>query len=521
MALDAAISDAQRDRMYARMGVALGYVREFMMLELMFSKKNTDKYLALPINGDENKSHILNIDITRAKIGTDTDINAIVYYTLSDGGGGTGHTISFYMDQARGSKIADLDAATDDDSTGTISPDSSSFFLAGTIDLGTVTGSVTGAFRLVIAPYDRVDDEFDGTELEDSDLNQRFKAQFVRTESALRSIRRGYETIAGEIMLTLFKRVITFASDDNLINPGLSSNNVGGIVNAPSGMLETNRLAMAGNSAGSGEIKVGQDTATPTVAFGGDWTGTNSGIAIGDRVVAGVATLTCTKGLDGRPPQFTALFVPTDPRKELGHDFNETAAEFVLTVGQTWRSQRMGIDSFTLDYLAAVTNDVSVALNATGTNHSVTGLTTANSASGKLFYYYDGTDLVFYSTEAGRDAQDAELAVATFSSPGTATAYSVTDDSGLTLSILTGSALNSGDTGFLFFDQPVPTTPADFFTITLAVTEEPSEFQLLARRGAVGGSPWLFNSGSSPNVKETDITAGFLLGGSKVFGDTP
>lgn len=523
---DASITDANRNAMFDRLGILGGMYHDWLQLKLLYHPKNFDHCLVQLVHGDEDRAAIGEIRITRCVIGTDTDLYGVVYGTLTDGGAGTGHTCSFYMDQARGSKIADLDAAVNDGGTGLISPDSASYYLDGEIDLVAVSGNEAFAFHVMVPMAQRLLDEFDGDHEEDSAVRSAIERSletiYSRIDSTLSLIRShaqllvlGTATSGG-----LFKRIIGFADDTVLLTPGLSKNSSGGIVSAPTGMLETLRLAMAGNTGGSGEIKCISGTLTPTVAFP-DWTGINSGCTLDDRAVAGVWYGTCVKTLDSTSPRFRLTFVPTDSRKDMGAGYSETQAEFELTIGQTFRSYRGGIASFTLDYSGSVTTD-GTFLDTTAANWNVSGMTTANSTSGRIWLYLTAgsVDIEVYATEAGRDAQDADDLVASCTYPGAATAFSATGDAGITVNGKTGAAPAATNTGDVDFDPPVAVSPADFFTVTVAETA-PSKWQRIVYRGLIGGQSWRLNSGAvAAGVVDTQITAGFLMGGRTV-GNEP
>ena len=512
-----AITDAVRDRMFNRLGVLGGMYNDLLSLELLYHPKNTSKFAVRMLNADEDGTDITDIRITDCVIDTDTDAEGIVYGTLTDGVGGTGHTISFYKDQGRTSKIADLDAAIDDAGTGTIAPDSASFNLAGTITVGTITGNISFAFYVVPPPMHRLINEFDGVEEEDSAVRVAAEQFVASAYNSFRQLRRNLRSVAQLLVLGtatsggLFKRRIGFSNDSSLLEGGLSRNSAGGIVNQPKGFLESLRRGMAGNLSGSGAIKVGPATSTGTPAFGGAWTGTNSGCATDDRAVAGTVTATCSKGLDSSAPRFRLNFTPTDSRKLLGVDYTVQDLEFELTIGQTFRSHLLGISSMTIDYAATVAT-VGTLLNTTASLWSVTGLSTANSTSGKTWCEYDGTDITFYATEAGRDAADADDVVASCTYPGAATAFTAEGSAGITIVGKTGAAPVSGDTGDVDFSPPVATSPADYFTVAIAVTTEPGILQRLVGRGLIGAA-WYLNSAATPNITANQVLAGSLFGG--------
>lgn len=515
---DPAWTDALRDQIFQRVGTIAGYWWTLDRLEGNLHPMNTTKVISYITAGDENNVLITELLLTRVVIRTDGGSEGQIWATIIDGTGGTGHEVKFYSDSSRSTEIATTGATVDDDATGTITA-GTGFTLAGTITIGTIVANVDFKIYAVPPAFSRVDDEFDGTLEEDSQMEQTIKDSLTALRNDLRRAKGRLAAAAQQLLTTTISRNLVSGSNTAVIDRGLSRNSAGGIVVAPSGILEDFRLGMADNTGGSGVIKVGPQTATGTNAFPGTWTGTVGTVTLDDRAIASNLQLTCIKTLDSTPPRFRVVSTPTDARRKGGANFSILPeAEQNLTIGQTWRSQKFGVASFILDYLAAPTNSVNTPLTTTATDWAVSSLTTSNSTNGKLFAHFDGTDLNFYATEAGRDSQDTDDVEATVASAAINTAFTVSGST-LTITGKTGAALASGDKGAVDFQVPTATQPASYATIAIAVTVEPGILQALTRVGFFS-SNWFLHSASSPNILDVLITSGQLVGAPS-FGDTP
>ena len=124
---DSAITDAVRDQLFNRLGLLLGVTRTMDILEQFLSPVALDQVKANIVgNDDETGVRILALEATRfnprsgAGAGIfDADVDGLTYGRIVDGGGGTGHRIQFWNDQARTTLVAQTPATVNDNTTGT------------------------------------------------------------------------------------------------------------------------------------------------------------------------------------------------------------------------------------------------------------------------------------------------------------------------------------------------------------------------------------------------------------------
>lgn len=533
---DPALTDAQRDQLFNRMNFFGGAERTFNILKQHFAPVGTDEVKVTKIFGDELDAIVTDLQLTRAHIRqgdgsgiVDTDAEGKVYLTLVDGGAGTGHVINFFNDQARTQLVANT-AAFDDGQTAVLVPQAG-FTLAGSVTIGVSTGANVDLSYAVVPPYFvRVDDEFDGTFTEDQDIEQQAKAAATTISSAMDSAISAIRTVAANLQQGPFARLlVAISTSTSIIEPNLSQDGVGVVTEEPIGRAEDTRRNMLGNTGGSGAISVQQQVEAGTPALISPTQGTLSAVATIDRGVAGTLTGTCNKSLDAAgPPTFSMVFEPGDTRLKTGASFTGLLpAEFDLVIGAVWKSQILGIDSFTFDYLALVTNSIGISLNTLASLWSVTGMTSGNSDAGRLHTRYDVSGVLeFFTTSAAADARDLNFLVASVA-VGAAAAFTAIGGTGLTISGTTGAAVVDGDRGLVNFQPPVATPPASQFTIAMAVTVEPGLLQAAVRKGLLGGgnllqqggNTWRYNSSGAPNVLDAALIAGQPLQ-ARLFGDT-
>lgn len=511
---DPSWTDATRNAIHKRLGLALGFENSLTILAGWMHPQNS-KWLVRMRHGDEGDAVLSNWNITAGVIGVDTDASGLVYGVIDDNTPGAGEvTINLYNDSGRSQLVATGNA--NDSNTVTLTAQSG-YNLAGTVFVGAPSADEDFSFYLIPPAVQLLEAQFDLTEEEDSQTRDELLGDLALVRTQLVNARSAARAMATRVLRTLVRRKLVAVSDQNaLLVTGLNRQSTGAIQVEPYGLLEDLRRAQANNTGGSGEIKAGGPTNSGSASFtSAIWEGQATTPTLNAQAVPGVVTFLCEKGLgsDGKP-RFRATFKPTDTRRAPNLGRSSIAAEQPLTIGQTWKSPLLGIDSFQVDYKASINNSTNTPLSTTASLWSVTGLNTTNSDNGKLYVIYVSPDdtLRFYRSSAGRSNLDADELVAQITSPGTASAFTTEEnDSGLTVSGTTGASLANNDAGEVDFLPPSPTQPADQFTLTISETVEAGRWVKALRDGGAGGQPWRPNVGSSPNLVDGWIEAGMAV----------
>jgi len=516
--------DTTRDRIHQRMGYLLGLQRVFSAIANWLHPQNA-YYLALLISGDEEATRITRLDLTAGRVRTDTDVDGVVWGSITDETPGAGEaTVNFYKNQARSTLVAT--AAGANGATLAITPEAG-YYLDGTIKIGTISANATFAFLLLPPPYARAALEFNGDEQDDAQnlnvVQDSLDTARARSTEAAQAIR----SAIGTLFRTLVSRKLASVSDaDTLINPNLVTLDGGQIDEEPFGLVEDHRAACAANGSGSGVIKAGAATQTATATFPGGWTGRAAATpALSKMAVPGIYTATCKKGLDASgPPEFEIVFTPTDTRRKPNDGQSSITLSNRLTMGATWKEPVLGIESLTIEYAPTITNTTGTLLSTTGTDWLMpAGLTSELSDAGTLYFRYEASDttLEVYKSAAGALAQDPEELVteATVAASSVNTVVNFQDiGNGLTLVGKTGAgttgALVDGDRGTVNFNVPQTTQPAGSFLVTTAETVAPSVW-VKTFRDALGWEP---HTGSGPNLDDGWIDAGMLFPNARLFG---
>lgn len=518
---DAALTDAVRNGIFQRLGYAFGHVWHYSQQARHLHEQSVEIVVRV-IAGDEDGVIITGVDLTACAIRTDTDADAKIWGTITDGLGGTGHTVDFYADAARSSKAGAI-ATVDDNSTATIVPQSG-FTLAGTFTIGPITANVN--FVLVVEKWGhaRALDEFPGGNTSfpsDAAVRNLIEDQLRSDYSNLVARADAWGSVAAQILTRQISPLIKPTSTA-ILSELVKPSSVGLVSVTVSGVLEDLRRAMQDNTGGSGVIKTGPATnSTPSGSFAG-WAGgrINGTPTTTDRMVPGVIGFACDKTLDARAPTFTATFRPTDRRRPT------ITSPVKLTVGKTFAWPAIGLASLVVEYAPTVTTPTGAAFSETSADWSVSGLKSSNSNGGIAYGIVNSATVVnFYESSDQRDTDDGSDGLTTQATGVAAsTAFTSTDTgSGLVITGKMGGTINVGDTVDVDFNAPQSVQPASFFEVTLAQTVAPSLWQALMRgfdaaKGALGPS-YRLHSASTPNVVDSWIRAGFPLNGD-YYGDT-
>ena len=518
---DPAWTDATRDALFQRLGFILGLERDLALMERHLHPAN-DQYVAVMRAGDEDGTDLTDFQFTAGKIRTDTDVNGLVYGTVTDSGGNA--TVDLYNDSGRSTKVS---TGTGADGAALTMAAQTGYTLAGTVTIGTIAATFNFTFQLVKSPVKRAEDEFDATLAEDEQNKLALLAALETARSRVLQAQQAIRGVAAQVLQTSFRNQLVTSSDAAALlnSDALKVGTNGQIDLQPRGLLKDLERGMEDNSTGSGVVKAGPPAATPVVSYPGSWTGkTSASPSATELMLGGNLQLNCDKGLDGTSPTFLAVFTPTDNRRKGGSNFSEDLpGEQKMTLGQQWNSHAFGLEGLLVNYAPTIANETGIALDTTSTSWTVTGLTSSNSTGGKLWLYLSGTTLQFYSTEAGRDAQDADLLVTQATGVSTSTAFTSEDTgTGLVVVGLMSGTIVTADTGNVDFNAPTAgSTTADFSYIKVAValTTNHSAWSARFRDGGVGGVSWKINTASTPNVVDGWIRAGQLIGSQDRFGD--
>src|SRR5688500_18795592 len=101
MSADWALTDAIRDRIFKRLGLPQGIARECVLLAIAMHPQSDD-YMVVKLHGDEDDDLLTKIKLTAGKVGTDTDVDGLLWGTCTDESPGAGEaTVSLYKDAAR------------------------------------------------------------------------------------------------------------------------------------------------------------------------------------------------------------------------------------------------------------------------------------------------------------------------------------------------------------------------------------------------------------------------------------
>lgn len=516
MSADWALTDAIRDRLFKRLGLALGPCDDFVALANLMHPQSDD-FVAELVNGDEEETRLTGspaIAITACEIGVDTDKDGFVYAELDDEVPGAGQaTINCYNDQARLTLVAT--GFANNNATVTLAPEAG-YTLAGTIPIAAIGGDHDFAFKVTPPAYQQAQKLFNGDEEDDAQVEQAYKVAFDRARAAALQAAAALSVAAAFLVRTTFRRRLTSRSSETvLIDPGIRRRSTGLVEEEPLGLLEDIRLAMSANGTGSGVMKAGGPTQGNSNAAA---TGTNitfSTVTLGKRGVVGVISLVCVKGLDTTDPEFDVFYDPTDTRRKPGDGTASIKLAERLRVGKSWTHPDVGIEALLLDYSVSITNSSGSSLSTTaGDWIRPTGLQSSLSDGGKLYTHYDlaATKLEFYKTSSGRDARTSSDLVTYATIAATATVFTTQDTgNGLVLVGKTGGALADGAKGTVDYRPPVATQPSSRATVTITETVRGSTWLRAFRDGFIGGQPatptqtaggWEPHVAAAPNIDD-------------------
>lgn len=509
-------SDAVRDDLHGDLGYPIGLGGLALALE-MWCHPQANQCLTDVLAHEDLRAVVTNFRITACEPGVDTDDESIVYPLVKDETPGTDEvTIRFYRGAARDNSAGNelvATAAGDNSTTLTITPESG-YTLAGTVDVGAIgVGLADHEFCLHVSPppAKRILQLFTGSDVDDGQIREELGRAIVDMAAFFRQARQRAEQAAAFVERTKTRRLLVAAgitSDQQLL---VTTRNPTTQAVTYSGLLEDHRRAQAANTGGSGAIKAAAHTLSGSISFPG-WQGTATGPTYGQRGVAASLAIRCVKALTSTPPQMQVTVTPTDARRRGADGTRSFVLSDLITIGREWSAKEWGIEALTLDYKASVANVTNALVSTTASDWDVSGLTSGNSSAGKLWGYYDGSTIKFYTTEAGRDAQDEDDVVAsvTTTTGQVSTTKTAEGATGLTIGFTTGAgsggALVSGSTFDVDFQAP---TVAGGSMCTLTIAEsEGGQWQKRMRDGAIGGVGYAPNTGSSPNLTDAQIRAG-------------
>lgn len=521
-------TDAVRDELHEDLGFGLGLGGVALALEQLFHPQADQ--CRFECTDATVRAKLTKVRITACRPGLDTDDDGFVYLLFADETPGAGQgRIRFYRGAARdGSADNELvaSAAGDDDSDLTITPEAG-YTLAGALHmaaLGAGENAHEADAHVTVPPAQRLKQLFDG----DNAYDQQIKELAVATIRAMRSrftqARQDAQAFAARVFDIEVVPTLIGRTGDSLIDLGITTAQ-GAVSHNPVGKLRDFEQAQADNAGGSGTVKAGAAAFSGAITFPG-WQGTASGLSYGQLALPGNYTAVCTKKLGtsgpNAAPQFTWRRALSDRRRR--PDEGRTDAEpfgRVLWIGALWRAPEWGFSALTINYKASVTDGGDGLLSTTAGDWSVTNLTSENSSNGVFYPRYDGTNLKFYKTTAGRAAQDPSdvVAEAAVASGAVNTTFQATGASGLTINGKTGAgtagALVTGSTGTVDFQVPAL---GSYFTLTIEETTEASEWVKRLRDGGVGGASWYPNTGAAPNLIDGWIKRGLPLINAGVQG---
>jgi len=518
---DAAITDAERDRLFNRLGVLVGLAGDAHRLRKFLHQQN-GTFVVEKVGGetaDEDDSEVTAISITECVLGTDTNAFGFLFGSLVDETPVGGATVNLYLETARSTLVATGTAANGAAATLTAQ---AGYTLAGTVTIGTIGANRTFMIRVLPPLVEILDDVFSGVEQEDEDNRRAIVDGAIRASALLSQVFGIWAALAARVGMTTVSRYLVGSSaPGSVLSSNLKAETAGNVTESPRGFLEDLRLAMVDNTGGSGGIDVGSPTRTGTLTFPGAWTGRGANPTLTDRAIPGTILVTCIKGLDAKAPTFRVTETPTDPRRR-DQPGAELQAEVPLTIGQLWQSQRLGISAMTIRYSAVVTNTTANQMATTATLWDVTGLTDALSDAGKLWGIFDGTTANFYSSETARDADDAtssELVTQATSCANNTAFVSADLGNGLVVSGTAGSAIADNGKFEVDFAPPNATASFSYAQIAVAETDPGSVWQALVREGAIGLARYRLASNASPTIGDGFVTRVMATGGRRFSDD--
>lgn len=521
---DPAWTDATRDDLHQDMGFPMGLTGFAFAAEFFFHPQNASRYLV--VTTDENaEAHLSVWRITAGKLGLDTDVNGYCWCTYDDNTPSGGNaTLNVYNDSARSVLVATGAAA--DGGTLTLTPQTG-YTLAGTVKTTAAAADFNFRFRfmLQVPPVRRLEQLWDNTSIDDSQIRAAGKLCLDGMRSDFAAAKAKAQGFGAFVSNTKLRRLLSSLSDATaLADDGLkrdTGETRGAVDWRPFGLLVDMKLAQAGNTGGSAEIKAGAGVFSGAPAYQ-SWTGrTTTAATYGQRTKAALVTGTCKKALSGTPPEFEMIRRTDDTRFMPGDGTQSETARFKLVLGQTWREPSWGIESILIDYAPTITNEGGgTAVGTTTTDWTVVGLKSTLSDGGKFWGIYNAGVFEFYSTEDARDARDSSYLVAQKTFASTTTAFSTeTTTTGLVINGKSGGTLTSGHKFNVDFNAPTPNSPVSYFTITISETTRASSWVRRMRDGAIGGAEWVPNTGSAPNLQDGWIDAGLPLINASVQGD--
>lgn len=363
------------------------------------------------------------------EFGVNTDDDGRLYAVLTDGGGGTGHTVSVYKDSAKANKVAE--GTANDNATATLAEQGSSG-LSGTVEVGVVTANdeieliILDPFLHRANKFDTDDSDKDYEELQNksvagqSDVCESVEDSIV---SMLSAIQAGIEEFS---ILGVMKEVLG-ATSQNVIEYDYTIDANGAVSLEYDGVLRTLFDEMTAD--GKAILQNTPAAGALTAASGNTGTLTGTTITAHDHCYDGdTITVRCTKGLDSTREEFIV------ESNILGQARN------ILTVEENWIDASLGI-ALKLD--RSITDAGAQA--AAVASWVINGETSSNTDSGVLYGRIEqaaGVDYIWlWTSSADRDADDttASTLVAsgsvTDAGAGTTLSFTQQNSSGLSGSV--------------------------------------------------------------------------------------
>ena len=520
--MDLALTDAQRDAIFKRLGL---YVAVEADLREVFRRFLLDRVRILPEfwNVAGAGAVLSDLALTGVRIGENTDVDGVIYLRVfdSDPAPGSakvrGYTSAADRTADAGAHIFTGSAA--DGATITLAAANSSG-VSGTVLIGTVTANDSTPQARCLLDWKlharnllggEVDDRLDF----DADAFTIFKATCDAFAASIQGAIVSFATAMDDFLLTLVAdQIRSGAANVATVSRTVASD--GEVTLRQSGLLADLADDMEDNTGGSGEIEVLTYGLTASaVTFDGDnaGVGTMAAPTLLGTAIPGTVTARLVKAFDaaGRE-EFELTLKPSDGTAAI-------VGAGTLRVGATYRDPALGISSALLTRTFAKTGDgTNVHFAAATSVTSMTGETTGNTAAGQLTarVVANGAawDFEFYKTTDTTQLTDANL-VAKATAIATGAVFTATEQngSGLEIAWRAGSAPVTANNVTLDIQQweivasGGRLTPDSFsWTVTLSATARGYFNDIIGKLRAI-----TLNEDASPSVDDSFASANTVV----------
>ena len=508
---DLALTDAQRDAFFKRLGCPVALIAEMREFADRFRLNRTRLILENELNGV-----LSGFDLTGVRIGENTDPDGLIYLRVFDETPGAGQArIRGYTTTA--DRTADMNhvfnAEGSDGTELTITEANTSGITGNTVDIGTVAANDSNPQLRVLLDWKEHFRNVFGGEIDDRLEDD--SGLVVGLGAAINTIAAGIEGILNTTAVALLDAVIMRTLRTGFTSTATTPVTVQRSVDASTGAVTLTYggvLAdvdndMEDNTGGSGEIHVAPfDLSAGAVTFDADNAG--AGTATGPTMLS-----------NARVGRYTFRLVKefdTAGREEFSGEVKLDGEPVVvrgvgrLRVGAVYRDPALGISSFTINRSFTKTGDAGNAdLAAAAAVSSIDGETTSNTASGQLGVQIDANasnwDISFYKTTDTSQFTSANL-VARATNIATGAVFTATEQngSGLTISWQVGTAPTDTNTVTLdinqFENQEIGgNIVADTFSFTVTKGTNRGRFNDIIARA----KRFALNSDASPSVDDS------------------